>query len=279
MVQFMQKELKELYPATEIRQFALLIFEHLLGFSSTDLITKGDKSLDEKELSFIENCTERLKKHEPVQYIIGETEFLDLKLKVNPSTLIPRPETEELVMWIAGHINSQHKKVLDIGTGSGCIALGLKAKFPGLDVEAWDISKEALKTAEQNAVQNDLDIRFSRVDILTFEPGDKYLQKYDIIISNPPYVTDSEKKLMEKNVLEHEPHTALFVEDEAPLLFYEKIAGLSRSMLKTGGLLFFEINETMGEKIKTLLADLGFSEVEIKKDLSGKNRMVKAVNG
>ncbi len=278
MIQFMQKELNDLYPATEIRQFALLIFEHLLSFSSTDLITKGDESLDEKDISFIENCTKRLKKHEPIQYILGHTEFLGLKLIVNPSTLIPRPETEELVMRASEHITPQHKTALDIGTGSGCIALGLKAKFPGLNVEAWDISKEALETAEQNAIKNDLDIHFSQVDVLTFEPEDRYLQKYDIIISNPPYVTDSEKKLMEKNVLEHEPHTALFVEDDAPLLFYEKIAKLSRSMLKTGGLLFFEINEAMGEKIRTLLTDLGFSDVEIKKDLSGKNRMAMAVN-
>ncbi len=276
MIQFMQKELNELYPVTEIRQFAILIFDRLLNFGATDLITKGDSLLDEKEILFIKNCVERLKKYEPLQYILGQTEFLGLKLKVNPSTLIPRPETEELVMWMSEHITPKNKTALDIGTGSGCIALGIKSRFPEMIVDAWDINEKALETAGQNAMLNNLNVNFSKVDILTFEPGKQHLRKYDIIVSNPPYVMNSEKKLMSSNVLDYEPASALFVDDEDPLLFYGKIARLSRKMLKSRGLLFFEINEAIGERVKNLLTELGFSEVKIKKDLSGKDRMVKA---
>ncbi len=276
-IQFMQKELKSFYAASEIRQFACLIFSSLLGFSTTDLLIKGDTLLSDSQTIFLENCIKRLKNSEPIQYVLGQTEFLDLTLKVNTSTLIPRPETEELVVWLTESIEPQHKTVLDIGTGSGCIALGMKSKNPHLTVEAWDISKEALKTTEANAKLNDLVIAIKQIDILTFTPGNGDLKKYDIIVSNPPYVRDSEKELMEPNVLEHEPHLALFVKDKDPLIFYHKIAQAGRLMLKSGGMLLFEINEVFGKEVVSLLSDNNYHDVEIKKDLSGKERMVRAL--
>jgi release factor glutamine methyltransferase len=278
-VQFMQDELKSFYPATEIRQFVRIVFEHLLDFSTTDLLIKGDTTLDSSQCAFVEECINRLKNYEPIQYITGETDFLDLKLKVTPATLIPRPETEELVMWVAMYLNSPGMHVLDIGTGSGCIALGIKSRYPEVIAEAWDVSDEALKTAKENAETNNLDVKFEKVDILNFEPDEKYTGRYDVIVSNPPYVRESEKELMEKNVLDYEPHLALFVDDSDPLLFYRVIAVIAKKLLKTGGMIFFEINEAFGEETKKLLESYGYSSVEVKKDINGKDRMVKAVFG
>ena len=276
-VQFMHDELKSFYPATEIRQFVKIIFEHLLGFSTTDLLTKGDTLLDEDQGIFVDDCVRRLKDHEPVQYIVGETEFLDLKLKVTPATLIPRPETEELVMWVVEHLGRPGHQVLDIGTGTGCIILGLKSLRPDVTAGAWDVSEEALKTARENAVLNKLEVKFEQKDILLFEPGEQYIGKYDVIVSNPPYVRNSEKELMDRNVLDHEPHLALFVDDADPLLFYREITENALKMLKKGGLLFFEINEAFGKEVKELMEDAGFSDVEVRKDINGKDRMAKGV--
>ena len=275
-IQFMQEELKPLYPASEIRQFSRLIFSFLMGFSSTDLLLKGEALLTDSQEIFLNNCVERLKTYEPIQYILGQTEFLDLTLKVDSSTLIPRSETEELVVWIADSVELWHKSVLDIGTGSGCIALGIKHKSPELSVEAWDVSEEALRIAKENAKLNDLVLKTEKVDILTFNPDSDYAGKYDIVVSNPPYVLDSEKEVMEPNVLVHEPPLALFVEDSDPLIFYRRIAESAKGMLREGGLLFFEINEAYGHKVKELLWINRYSDVQIRKDLSGKERMVRA---
>jgi release factor glutamine methyltransferase len=256
-----------------------IVFENLLSFSTADLLVKGDTALDSSQSAFVEESVKRLKKYEPVQYITGETDFLDLKLKVTPATLIPRPETEELVMWVAEHLNSSGMHVLDIGTGSGCIALGIKSRNPEVIAEAWDVSDEALKTAKENAETNNLDVKFEKVDILNFEPDEKYTGRYDVIVSNPPYVRESEKELMEKNVLDYEPHLALFVDDSDPLLFYRVIAVIAKKLLKKGGMIFFEINEAFGDETKKLLENYGYSSVEVKKDINGKDRMVKAVYG
>jgi len=274
-IQFMEEELKTLYPASEIRQFSRLIFSFLMGFSSTDLLLKGDELLSDSQISFLDETIERLKSHEPIQYILGQTEFLDLTLKVNPSILIPRPETEELVVWITESIEPEYKMVLDIGTGSGCIALGIKSKNPELSVEVWDVSEEALETANENAKLNDLVVRVGKKDILTFKPDSDCADKYDIVVSNPPYVLDSEKELMEFNVLEYEPHLALFVENDDPLIFYRKITKVAKIILKKSGFLFFEINEAYGDEVKELLSENGFSDIQIRKDLSGKDRMVR----
>ena len=274
-VHFIQKELKSSYPPEEIRQFVRIILSHLLGFSTTDILTKGDTELSERQVSFLDDCVQRLKKQEPVQYILGETEFLGLKLKVNEHTLIPRPETEELVMWVTEHINSKTKEVLDIGTGSGCIALGIKSLNTNATVKGWDVSGNALTIAKENSVLNDLAIGYSKVDILLDEPEKSYTENFDIIVSNPPYVRESEKKLMEPNVLDHEPHLALFVDDNDPLIFYRVIAGKAKKMLKPGGLLFFEINEAFGVQMHNLMEKEGFKDIEIKQDINGKDRMIK----
>ncbi len=275
-IQFMQEELKSLYPVSEIRQFSRLIFSFLMDLSSTDLLLKGDITLSDSQKTYLDDCIERLKNHEPIQYILGQTEFLDLTLKVNPSTLIPRPETEELVVWIDSSIEPHCRTVLDIGTGSGCIALGVKSKKPNLHVEAWDISDQALQMSEINAKLNSLVIELDKKDILSFTPDSSYSQRYDIVVSNPPYVLNSEKELMEPNVLEHEPHLALFVEDNDPLIFYRKITEAANPMLKLGGFIFFEINETYSNEVAELLSKNGFTEIQIRKDLSGKDRMVRA---
>ncbi|NPA36661.1 MAG: peptide chain release factor N(5)-glutamine methyltransferase [Chlorobi bacterium] len=274
-IQFMQEELKYSYPASEIREFANIIFEYLLGFTKTDILIKGETDLNENQIKFLNNSIERLKKQEPIQYITGETEFLDLKLKVTTETLIPRPETEELVMWISEHIKSDSCKILDIGTGSGCIALGLKSINKGVIVEGWDVNKRTLETAKSNAKLNRLDAIFLQVDIFAFDPDNNYKNKFDIIVSNPPYVRESEKKLMLPNVLDYEPHLALFVKDDNPLIFYREIARKAKSMLKQNGYLFFEINEAFGKETSELLKSEGYTEVEVKKDINGKDRMLK----
>ncbi len=274
-IQFMQEELNPLYPVSEVRQFSRIIFSFLMGYSSTDLLLKGDELLSDSQVSFLDETIERLKSHEPIQYILGQTEFLDLTLKVNSSTLIPRPETEELVVWITDSIEPGHKSVLDIGTGSGCIALGIKSKKPKLSVEAWDVSEEALGISKVNAKLNDLVIDLSKKDILTFQPDSDCAEKYDIVVSNPPYVLDSEKEMMELNVLEYEPYLALYVENDDPLIFYRKITKVAKIILKKGGFLFFEINEAYGDEVKELLSENSFTDIQIRKDLSGKDRMAR----
>jgi len=216
-----------------------------------------------------------LKKHVPIQYILGETEFYGLPFRVNDSVLIPRPETEELVDWIRSENNrNEALNILDIGTGSGCIAIALKHEFPNAAVEAFDISDKALETARSNAGLNKLDVEFSKVDILNVADQSK---KWDIIASNPPYIPELEKSEIEANVLEHEPHLALFVPDNDPLLFYRHIALFAKKQLNPNGKLYFEIHRDYGKECMELLASLGFSEIELRKDISGNNRMIRSV--
>jgi release factor glutamine methyltransferase len=221
-------------------------------------------------------ASNRLQHFEPIQYILGETEFYGLPFKVTPATLIPRPETEELVDWILAHYNKNHKTLLDIGTGSGCIAITLAKNLPSLEISAMDISEETLKIASENAKDHKVGVIFSKVDILN---ALALPQKYDIIVSNPPYVRNSEKKNMQKNVLDYEPTMALFVEDDNPLLFYSKIAALAKNYLNPKGFLFFEINEYLGKEVIQLLKRESFSEIELKKDFFGKDRMIKCTVG
>lgn len=274
--QSFQSTLKEDYPLTEIRQFIRLIFEDLLSFSSTDLMLKGETVLSEGQLSRLNEITDRLKSHEPIQYIIGTTEFYGLTLMVKPGVLIPRPETEELVDWILKDDSVDKSKVLDIGTGSGCIALSLKSHCTDADVQAWDFSAQALEIAQDNGQQLHLDVQFLLQDVLKVQ-SEQVEDRFSCIVSNPPYVRLLEKTMMEGNVLEHEPHSALFVDDHDPLIFYRTIAQLGLTLLKKGGTLFFEINEFLGEEMRILLVDLGYQEVICRKDLNGKDRMMKAI--
>ncbi len=268
-------ELQNYYEEQELNQFIKLIFEDLLHLNSTQLLLAKDHEISAEQSIKLADLIERLKQHEPIQYILGHTEFYELTFKVNPATLIPRPETEELVHWILNDNTCNKSSILDIGTGSGCIAIALKKNLPDAKVEAWDISDKAIDTATENSKLNEAPVEFNLVDALN--PDDSLLnKKFDIIVSNPPYVRELEKELMENNVLDHEPHTALFVSNEDPLIFYRKIAELGLKLLKPGGVIFFEINEFLGEDMKKLMELHGYSNVEVKKDLNNRERMLRA---
>ncbi len=271
-IQYIENELAEVYPFPEIRGFIRIILEKVCGLSYTEQVLHKDRELPEADKKLIEATVLRLKKNEPIQYIFGETEFRDLRLKVNPSVLIPRPETEELIDFILGLEVGADAKIIDIGTGSGCIALALKSALPEAEVYGLDVSEKALEVATENAELNSLDVAFLQRDILKWEAD--VWEQYDVIVSNPPYVRNSEKQMMEKNVLEYEPTTALFVTDDDPLLFYRRISEFAQKFLHKNGRLFFEINEYLGNEMVDLLKQLGFSEVELRKDINGRNRML-----
>lgn len=271
-IQYIENELAEVYPFPEIRGFTRMILEKVCGLSYTEQVLHKDRELPQADKKSIELIVSRLKKNEPIQYIFGETEFRDLILKVNPSVLIPRPETEELIDFILEKQVSPEAKIIDIGTGSGCIALALKSALPEAKVFGLDVSEKALETATENGELNRLDVAFLQRDILNWEAD--VWEQYDVIVSNPPYVRNSEKQMMEKNVLEYEPTTALFVSDGDPLLFYRRISEFAQKFLQQNGHLFFEINEYLGNEMVDLLKQLGFSEIELRKDINGRNRML-----
>lgn len=271
------KALSGLYPSEEIESFFNILSEKYLNLSRIDIALDRDQLVSEANVGKIEKVLARLKTFEPIQYILGETEFFGLPFKVTSKTLIPRPETEELVQWILDEVlyfknKPELLEILDIGTGSGCIAISLAKHLPDANVSALDISEEALRIAKENAEANEVSISFFESDILACE---SLPEGYDFIVSNPPYVRELEKHFMEANVLVHEPEIALFVEDADPLLFYRKIADLAKVSLKPNGALFFEINEYLGEDMVSLLEDMGFKQIEIRKDIYGKDRMLK----
>jgi len=276
------EELKDLYPKGELDTFVILAVSDLFGISKDEMRVRRRQPLNAKEAEKISTIIKELKTEKPIQYILGRTDFYGCKIRVDEHVLIPRPETEELVDLIISetrnsNIPSPH--LLDIGTGSGCIAIALKKNLPEADVSAIDISEEALLTAKANAILNQTKINFLQGDILNLSlesPLPKEKGSYDIIVSNPPYVRISEKEKMSKNVIDHEPHLALFVNDNDPLIFYKAIADFALQDLSTNGKLYFEINEALGNEIKKLLEEKGFKNVEVKKDMSGKDRIVVA---
>ncbi len=259
----------------EIQSFIYLSFKHYLDLSATDLVLSKDKHMSESELLKFNFAVKDLKRYMPIQYILGETEFYGLKIKVDPSVLIPRPETEELVDWIIKDFKNESKilNIKDICTGSGCIAIALEKNLPNSVVSAIDISEDALETAKKNAILNNSAISFSLEDALA---EIKREEKYDIIVSNPPYVTEGEKSLMQENVLDYEPHLALFVDNKDALKFYAAIAKWAYMHLKEKGKLYFEINEAKSQELTSLLAILGYKNIEVKKDLNEKHRMISA---
>lgn len=272
-IQYIKSELSKLYPETEIQGFVRIIFELVLNFSYTDILLQKEKTLEVADIATIKAIVQRLKTYEPIQYILSETEFYDLKFKVNRETLIPRPETEELVHWIINSSIKSGAQILDIGTGSACIPVALKNELGNAKVTGVDISEGALAIAKENAALNNLDVDFFQVDILNWQNYD--WQNYDVIVSNPPYVRESEKKQMETNVLEYEPDGALFVDDNNPLIFYKTIAEFAQTKLKENGYLFFEINEYLGNEMIELVKCLGFREIKLRKDLNNKDRMLR----
>lgn len=266
---YFKDELKAKYDASELNQMMEIVFAYLFNLSKVDLIVNESKVIVTEKLMEI---IEQLKKDKPLAHIIGEWEFYGLKFKVNQNTLIPRQETEELVDLILKE-NKQSKRILDIGTGSGCISITLKVNNSLFDVSACDISKDALEVAKKNAELNKVKVTFFEYDILK-ESKTQLEDKYDIIVSNPPYITEKEKSLMDANVLDYEPHLALFVDDELPLLFYNAISCFARNNLKEGGKLYFEINEHYGPQTVELIKNKGYKNVNIVKDINSKDRIV-----
>lgn len=273
-IQLFRNELKDLYSPEEIENFIFFSMNEYLGYTRRHLQLKANQSLGEKETERFKTILAELKNHKPIQYILGNTEFYGLKIRVNEHVLIPRPETEELVELILQE-NPAPENILDIGTGSGCIAIALKKHLKDSVVFAIDISDEALLVAKGNAILNQTQVHFLQADILTPLSSEKKDSgsKFDVIVSNPPYVRQSEKDKMSKNVLDYEPHLALFVNDNDPLVFYKAIADFALQNLSASGKLYFEINEKLGSEVKNLLDKKGFKNVEIKKDMSGKERI------
>lgn len=269
---YVRKSLIRFYSHQEIEAFISIIFYHIYNYSKNELILNDAKALPESDFIKIKEIVARLQLKEPIQYILGSAEFYSLTFKVTPDVLIPRGETEELVDLILKDDENKNLKVLDIGTGSGCIPISLKKNNPQFGVFSCDISEKALRLAEANAKQNNVSIQFFPFDILSDQMFP--FTEFDLIVSNPPYVTNKEKALMDANVLEHEPHRALFVPDNDPLLFYRAIIQKSKSILVPTGTIYFEINEAYGNEVVKLLKNANFKTVLIK-DLNGKDRIVK----
>lgn len=277
------QELDVIYGKNEVTSFFNILMSHYLKLNRIALVLEPELTVSKEEEQPLFEALSRLEQEEPIQYIIGETQFYDLTFKVNEHTLIPRPETEELVQWIvkchSERSEESQLKILDIGTGTGCIAISLAKHLPKAKVYALDLSKEALKVARQNAELNNVEVHFINADILNRDSWNlefKDLQ-FDIIVSNPPYVRNLEKAEIKNNVLKHEPHLALFVEDYNPLQFYEAISDIAVDKLTENGLLFFEINQYLGNETKQLLHNKGFKDLELKTDIFGNNRMLKGL--
>lgn len=270
-----RKELAGTFPKGEIESLISLIFEKIKGYTRTQFLLAKDLELSLVELDAIEKIVARLKNHEPIQYILGETEFYGLPFYSVPGVLIPRPETEELVQWIIQENQFLAPNILDIGTGTGCIAISLRKNIEDASVLACDISAVCIETARRNAELNSTQVSVFKYNILNNTPEISF-PELDVIVSNPPYIRETEKLLMEKNVLDFEPELALFVPDENPLLFYERIADFALSHLKNQGQLYFEINEAFGNECREMLQQKGFFNIELKKDINGKDRMIRA---
>lgn len=277
------KQLKKVYDINEIEAITLLVINEVTQLSKASIKAFPERELTSDQAQRLKNILIQLQTGQPIQYILGITEFYGLPFKVNPSVLIPRPETEELVEWILSSVGNLQAvntgqfagSILDIGTGSGCIAISLKKNLSGAQVSAIDISEGALQTAKENAELNKVDVNFIKTDILNVN-SEIEIPKFEIIVSNPPYVTLEDKKQMHTNVTDFEPHSALFVPEHNPLLFYNAIANFALTNLTPNGLLFFEINENFGNETVELLKNKGLKNIELRKDMSNRYRMAKA---
>jgi release factor glutamine methyltransferase len=271
---FFQNGLLGYYPKEEISAFFYRVCEHHLKLKRIEVYLKADAIITTQNFEYFEDVISRLLTYEPIQYILGTTSFFGLDFKVDPNVLIPRPETEELVAWILKHANTKTPlKILDIGTGSGCIAISLATQLPNASVSVLDVSPKALEIAQYNAQQHQVQLNSIEANVLEWSATEL---EFDLIVSNPPYVRELEKTQMAPNVLNHEPHLALFVDNDKPLVFYEAIVELSKKALKTNGLLYFEINEYLGEATKALLSLEDFDGLTLKSDIFGKPRMLRA---
>ena len=266
--------LRGIYPDSEALALAKMLLVEVFGFTTLELYGGKDKEISGKCRSVLDEMIQRLKKNEPIQYIIGTETFCGFPFEVNSHVLIPRPETQELVCWIADDCKGKSSlRMLDVGTGSGCIAISLAKLVEGATVEAWDVSDKALEVAVRNAEKNRADVLFRQQDVLKAVSGDA---RYEVIVSNPPYIAEKERTEMDANVLVWEPSLALFVADDDPLIFYRAIALLAKDMLVEDGLLYFEINQAYGQETMQMLEKLGYTSVELRKDGWGNDRMIKA---
>jgi len=269
---YLLKELEEIYQEPEIRALSNITIKTVIGISRLHSLYMQEQKVSGNQAERIIEICKELKTGKPIQYIIGETIFYDCIIRVDSSTLIPRPETEELVDLIIKENRSFRGSIIDVGTGSGCIAIALAANLPDSSVTGLDISREAISKAQENALLNHVDVSFICSDIFNFDffPD----SRADIIVSNPPYVRNSEKKLINRNVIGFEPHTALFVPDNDPLVFYKAILKEAEKILAPGGKLYFEINEAMGKSMGKLMESFGYSKIKIVADINNKERII-----
>jgi release factor glutamine methyltransferase len=272
---FLLKELNKIYQEPETSSLINIIIKTVTGASKLHQLYNSDEPVSKLQVEKIIEISNELKTGKPVQYILGETDFFGCIIKLNSQTLIPRQETEELVHLIISENKNYRGKIIDLGSGSGCIAIALAANIPGSSVTGIDISESAVSIAGENALLNGVNVSFLKSDIFTF--NDKTVGKAGIIVSNPPYVRDSEKKSMNRNVLDFEPHRALFVPDSNPLMFYNAIIKAAETILLPGGRLYFEINEVMGPSMIKLLGSAGYRGINVIKDINDKDRIVKGI--
>jgi len=289
--QKIKKELQEIYEEKEAGNISSLAMEYITGLSKTQRVSRKEDALLSNQVDQLQQCLNRLKNHEPIQYIMNKAWFFGMELYVDQSVLIPRPETEELVKWVLDDVQRSGKdvfakkpmkadettrlKILDVGTGSGCIALSLKKAMPIAEVWGCDVSEEALNVARRNGSALDIRVDFQGLNFLD-EAQQKLLPTVDIIVSNPPYVPVKDKGQMHHNVIDHEPHTALFVPDNDPLVFYRALLQFSKKRLYENGSIYMEIHEDLGDRVVQLFKESGFGNVELRRDMQGKDRMVKA---
>jgi len=275
IISLIKSELKDYYPEQEINSFIYLIFDYYFNYSKVHIQLNQDKEINENLAGRIISDSNELKNYKPIQYILGKTEFFNLPFIVVPGVLIPRPETEELVSWIISDNTNQFQKIADIGTGSGCIAISLAKNLNKSLIYALDKSPEALLVTRRNSKLNRVDIHISSFDI--FDQNNHPDETFEIIVSNPPYVTENEKQFMHANVLHYEPGEALFVPDNDPLIYYRAIIDFALTHLKKDGKLYFEINESFGEEMALLLEEKNFQNIQLKKDINGKYRMIRGI--
>lgn len=273
IVYYIKQTLQGYYPDSEIVSMAKLLLTRVFDMPAIELYAGKDNSFSVNERNRLDDILVRLQKYEPIQYIIGVEDFYGLTFEVDRNVLIPRPETEELVDWVIRENIGRGMRILDIGTGSGCIAISLAKNLEEAEVVSWDVSEGALQVAARNCRRNNVEVRLEEKDVLQAIPSD---EQFDVIVSNPPYITEKEKAEMEANVLDWEPGMALFVPDDDPLLFYRRIAELGRRMLAPQGRLYFEINREYGQQTTDMLKELGYRNIELKKDISQNDRMIKA---
>lgn len=282
VIKFYKKELVDIYTESELQNIISWIFEKQLKLNSSQIISNSSIRVNQSDLILLEQMCYQLKEHNPIQYVLGEAEFYHLKFKVNQNVLIPRPETEELVDIIIKEFKTQHSlNILDVGTGSACIPISIKKNIPTANVYGLDVSDAALGVAKYNAIQNKIDIKLFKADVLAENVTEIILnqtknQKIDVLISNPPYVLASEKEGLHNRVKNYEPHLALFVDDADPILFYRKIALLAKNILSDKGVLYFECHTDYAEAVYQLLIEMDFVQVHLLKDMAGLNRFVSA---